>query len=106
MANSNTMAQSSAGGLATSNTMAASSAGDRDCSNHCQMPWPLQIPWLHYLLAVATAPTIVKCHGHYKQHCSIICWQPRLLQLLLNTMATSNTKAPLSAGSRDCSNYC
>eukprot|EP00579_Thalassiosira_antarctica_P027556 CAMPEP_0202028576 /NCGR_PEP_ID=MMETSP0905-20130828/63524_1 /ASSEMBLY_ACC=CAM_ASM_000554 /TAXON_ID=420261 /ORGANISM="Thalassiosira antarctica, Strain CCMP982" /LENGTH=308 /DNA_ID=CAMNT_0048592291 /DNA_START=438 /DNA_END=1365 /DNA_ORIENTATION=- len=95
-----------ANAMATLDTIALSSAGGHNCSNHCQTPWPLRIPWLHHLLAAATAPTIVKCHGHYKQHGSIICWQPQLLQLLSNTMATSNTMAPLSAGGRDCSNYC
>ena len=75
--------------MATSNTIAPSSAGGRDCSNHCQEPWSLQIPWLHHLLAAATAPTIVKHHGEFKYHCSIICWQPRL-PLLLTPLLTTN----------------
>ena len=82
--------------------MLLSSAGSHDCSNHCQTPWPLQIPWVHHLLAAATAPTIVKHHGQFKHHCSIIWWRPQLLQQLPNAMTTSNTSAPSSVGGRDC----
>eukprot|EP00579_Thalassiosira_antarctica_P024014 CAMPEP_0201987230 /NCGR_PEP_ID=MMETSP0904-20121228/91688_1 /ASSEMBLY_ACC=CAM_ASM_000553 /TAXON_ID=420261 /ORGANISM="Thalassiosira antarctica, Strain CCMP982" /LENGTH=231 /DNA_ID=CAMNT_0048541333 /DNA_START=1004 /DNA_END=1699 /DNA_ORIENTATION=+ len=92
--------------MATSNTMAPSSAGGRDCSNYCQMPWPLQATLLHHLLAAATAPTIVEHHGHFEYHGSIICWRSRLLQLLSNAMATSNTMAPSFSGGHNCSNYC
>ena len=64
-----------------SNNIALSSAGGRECSNHCQTPWPLQISCLHHLLAAATAPKNVKIHGH------------------------SNTIALSSTGGHNCSNY-
>ena len=73
--------------------MLLSSAGGSDCSDHCQTPSPIQIPWLHHLLAAGTAPTIVKHHGEFKYHYSIICWRPQLPLLLTPPLTTHS--APL-----------
>ena len=92
--------------MATSNTVAPSSAGGCDYSNYCRTPWPLQIPWLHHLLAATTTSSIITRHGHFKHHGSTICWQLRLLPPSSNTMATLSTVALSSAGGRNYSNHC